>query len=130
DHLGQLRVDQQSLNQRLARAAAVQAAHEGEITRLTAKPVIDQQQALEGLARFLGHCPTPAQAQAKLDAWNARRRATLAIALALEQDERAMQSLAALSEAQVGLLFHLGFSEYHLLSMLTGNANQFVYQLK
>jgi hypothetical protein len=122
-------VQAESLRQRAAQAAANQAALEGEVTRLTATPVISREDALQGLDRFVERCGTPAEAGVKLKRMDAHRRFTLGYALGLAQSDPELQALAAMPEEYVGLLFHLGFSEYHFLHILCGKGNPFEYEL-
>jgi hypothetical protein len=118
-----------ALRQRATRAAAAQAALGGEVTRLTAEPAIDREHAVRGFKRVVERFGPPAAAGEKLAKADARRRSTLAYALGLVEGDPALHALAALSEEHVGLLFHLGFSEYHFLSTLCGEGNRFAYRL-
>jgi hypothetical protein len=76
---------------------------------------------MRGLDRFRREHFSPAEL-ARMDS---RRRQAIAYALADPHGE----IVAGLSDVEVRLLFHLGFSEYHMLSTLCGKPNCFGYKL-
>jgi hypothetical protein len=122
--------ENQSLRQKLAQRTAEVAALEGENTRLRAEPAIPVREALAALGRLVeGQLSDPAEVKARLTRLDGRRRYALAYALGLTQEDPALACVAALSDDQLGVLFHMGFSEYLFLTAVCGKPNRFEYAL-
>jgi hypothetical protein len=101
------------LEVRCRRAEQIAAAAAGE------KVAVSRSKALQAIERL-----RPAFSAAAVGSMDARRRQTLAYTLAVDPAD-----LAALSDLDVRGLFHLGFSDYHLLMTLTGAGNKFLYRI-
>jgi hypothetical protein len=121
-----LALEMESLRQRAAQAVAVRDALEGENTRLKATPTVSSNKVLVGLRIFRDRYDSPTERAATLKWLDGRRRQGLGEAFGLDESDETLRSL---TETELGLLFHLGFSEFHLCSILCGNPNAFVYQL-
>jgi hypothetical protein len=77
-----------------------------------------------------GELSDPAEVKARLARMDAQRRFAIAYALGMTEEDLAHAGVAALSDDQLGVLFHMGFSEYLFLATVCGRPNCFTYALE
>jgi hypothetical protein len=129
DRAERLKVEAESLRQRLTQATADRAALEGEVTRLSVGPPPPSLSgAVRGLAEYCEKFSDPAEAKAKLREMDDRlRRAVLRPLAAKEPHVREM--INALSPDMLHLLLHCGFSEIDFVRIMDGDPNPSIHVL-
>jgi hypothetical protein len=131
DRADVLKIAAESWRTRTNRQAGQMAALEGQVAALTAEPRISKKLAVRALGFLVeAKLNDPKEVKARLAKMDGDKRQAIAYALALTEADPAWQELAALSEDQIALLFHFGFSELHFLRTICGDKATSEYVLE